>query len=109
MRRRLWGCMSEHLDSPRPTDPLDELVTQLLECGAVLSQVVGRMVRSQASGRSAPDVAPIPQVAHSLIGDVLADIRIRHSSRDIAVAAAIVREATDAIVDGIFFVGPELN
>lgn len=101
--------MTEDLDSPRPTDALDELVAQLLACGGVLSQIITHVVEFEASGRSAPDSAPIPQVAHSLIRGVLGGVRKRHSRRDIAVAAAIVGEATDAIVDDIFFVGPELN
>ena len=101
--------MNNHVDSPRPAEPLDELVAQLLECGAVLSQLISHMVQFDASGRSAPDAAPIPEVAHSLIRDVLGDVRKRHSRRDVKVAAAIVKEATDAIADDIFFVGPELN
>jgi hypothetical protein len=101
--------MTEDLDSSKPPDPLDHLVTQLLEIGGVLSQMIGHMVRFQASGRSAPDVAPIPEVAHSLIRSVFDDIGKRHSKRDINVAAAIVREATAAISDDIFYVGPELN
>jgi hypothetical protein len=40
---------------------------------------------------------------------VLGGVQKRHSRRDILVATAIVREATDAIADDILFVGPELN
>jgi hypothetical protein len=101
--------MTEHLDSPNPPDCLEEFVTELLECGGVLSQIVSRMVQFQASGRSAPDAAPIPEVAHSLIRDVLDGVRKRHAKRDIRVAAAIVGEATEAIADNILFIGPELN
>jgi hypothetical protein len=67
------------------------------------------MVRFQASGRSAPDAVPIPEIAHSLIRGVLENVGKRHSKRDIRAAATIVREATDAISNDIFYVGPELN
>jgi hypothetical protein len=97
--------MTQHLDSAGPTDPVDELVTQLLASGAVLSQIISHMVRFQASGRSAPDAAPIPETAHSILRSVLDGVLKRHSRRDIQVAAAIVREATDAIADDVFFVG----
>ena len=67
------------------------------------------MVEFQAAGRSAPDTAPIPEVAHSLIRSVLKDVVKRHSKRDVTVAAAIVKQATRLICDEIFYVGPELN
>jgi hypothetical protein len=101
--------MTEPLHPAHQADSLDELVTQLLECGGALTQIIAGMVEYQASGRSAPDAAPIPEVAHSLIRGVLSGVQKRHSKRDIRVAAAIVREATDAIVNDVFFVGPELN
>ena len=101
--------MSNQQDGPHVPDPIDELVTQLLECGGVLSQIVSRMVEFQAAGRSAPDAAPIPEVAHSLIQGVLDGVRKRHSKRDIRVAATIIAEATEAIGENIFYVGPELN
>lgn len=98
----------EH-DGSQPPDPLDTLVTELLECGAVLSQIVGRMVQFQAAGRSAPDAAPIPEVAHSLIRGVLGRVQQRHSKRDIRMSAAIIAEATRAMGEEIFFLGPDLN
>lgn len=82
---------------------------KLLDCGGVLSQIVGRMVEFQAAGRSAPDAAPIPEVAHSLIRGVLDGVGKRHSKRDIRVTATIIAEATEAMCENIFFVGPELN
>jgi hypothetical protein len=101
--------MTDQVASSQLPDALDDLVTELLACGAVLSQIISHMVRFQASGRAAPDAAPIPEVAHSLIRGVLGDVRKRHSKRDIKVAARIVKEATDAIGEEIFFVGPELS
>jgi hypothetical protein len=101
--------MSNQDDRHSPAEPLDELVTQLLECGAVLSQIVGRMVEFQAAGRSAPDAAPIPEIAHSLIRGVLDEVGKQHSKRDIRVAAAIVAQTTEAMGENIFFVGPDLN
>ena len=97
--------MTDHLDSFQPPDALDDLVTQLLECGGVLSSIISHMVEFEASGRSAPDAAPIPEVAHSLIRGVLDNVGKRHSKRDIKVASRIVKEATAAICDDIFYVG----
>jgi hypothetical protein len=96
---RLCLCMANHVD-----DALDELVSELLGCGAVLSQMIGRMVQWESAGRSPPDAAPIPTVAHELLSGVLGKVKRRHSRRDLRVAAAIVGEATEAITEDIFFV-----
>jgi hypothetical protein len=85
---------------------LDELATQLLECGGVLSQIISHMVESQAAGRSAPDAAPIPEVAHTLIREVIEGVAATHPAAEIKTAAAIVEEATNAISENIFFVPP---
>ena len=105
---RLLLSVGDLHELTRPPEPLDELVTQLLACGAVLSQMIGGMIEFERSGRSAPDAPPIPEVAHSLIRDVLRDAKLRHSKRDVRVAATIVSEATDAICENIFSVDPEL-
>ena len=94
---RLCLGMGNHVD-----DALDELVSELLGCGAVLSQMISRMVEWESAGHSAPDAAPIPTVAHELIGSVLDEVKRRHSRRDLIVAASIVGEATNAITENIF-------
>jgi hypothetical protein len=99
--------MTRHIAPAPSSTPLDQLVAELLGCGAVLSQMISSMVRFEASGRSSPDAAPIPDVAHSLVRDVLGGVAKRYSNRDIKVAAAIVKEATRAITEDIFFVAPE--
>jgi hypothetical protein len=71
--------------------------------------MISHMVRFQPAGRPPPDLAPIPEVAQTLIRSVLDEVGKRHSKRDIRVAAAIVAEATHEICENIFFVGPELN
>jgi hypothetical protein len=96
--------MTDTTDSVSSNDALDELAFQLLGCGAVLSQMVSGMIRCEAAGRSAPDAAPIPTVAQSLIRGVLGDLKRRYSRRDLNVAAAVVQRATDAICENIFFV-----
>ena len=96
--------MSSHAALPQRNDTLDELVRELLGCGAVLSQVVTHMIRCDAAGRAAPDAAPIPDAAHSLIRDALTDVARQRSRRDIKVAAAIVRDATESIAENIFLV-----
>jgi hypothetical protein len=45
------------------------------------------MLQFQAAGRSAPDAAPIPEVAHTVIKDAIGDLTKRHSKRDIRVTA----------------------
>lgn len=102
------GDMTNPHPAPLP-DVLDELVEQLLEIGGVLSQIITQMVEFQASGRSAPDSVPIPEMAHRLIHDVIGEIRKQHSKRDVRVAAEIVKEATALICENLFYVGPELN
>jgi hypothetical protein len=99
--------MAQPTDLPSRDAAIDELVTQLLECGAVLSQIIGHMARWQATGHSAPDAAPIPVVAHQLIGGVLTDVRRRYSRRDLMIAGSIVREVTDAISNDLFLVPDE--
>lgn len=96
--------MTQHIRPAAPHDGLADLVTQLLECGGVLSQIISHMVRSQASGLSAPDAAPIPETAHSLICSVLPEVKRTHSRRDLKVAARIINEVTEAISENIFLV-----
>ena len=90
-------------------DPLDDLADELLECGAVLSQIISQMVRSAAAGRSAPDAAPIPDVARALVRDVISGLANTHSGAEINAASAIVGEASDRIASDIFFVSPDAN
>jgi hypothetical protein len=96
--------MTEQAPPPQPHDALDELVSELLDCGAVLSQMMAHMIMCDAAGKSAPDAVPIPTVAHSLIRGVLIDVARRRSRRDVKVAAAIVRDATESIAENIFLV-----
>jgi hypothetical protein len=101
--------MTQQSGFNRGSDPLDELVSQLLACGGVLSQIVSQMIQFEASGRSASDAAPIPEVAHSVIRSVVDALPKRHSRRDIMVAAKIIDEVTNAICEDIFIVHPDLN
>jgi hypothetical protein len=98
--------MNSHVGSNSHPDMLDELITQVLVCGGVLSQIISHMVEAQASGRSAPDAAPIPEVAHSLIRGVIADVAPLHSDEEITTTTAIIEEITNAISENIFLVPP---
>jgi hypothetical protein len=93
----------QHADS-EPHDALDDLVDQLLDCGAVLSQIVGQMIKVEAAGPSAPDAAPIPEIAHAVIRDALQDLPSLHPDHDLTTAAAIVEQATHAMCENIFIV-----
>lgn len=86
-----------------------ELASALLDCGAVLSQMIAGMDSFAASGRAAPDAAPVPDIAHDLVASVLADrLRGRHSKRDIRVAATIVAEAAEGLCEDLFVVDDSL-
>jgi hypothetical protein len=67
------------------------------------------MVQWEAAGKSVPDAAPIPDVAHRLIRDVLKRLKQSHSTAEISAAAAIVGEAANVIGDEVFFVPPNMN
>lgn len=96
--------MEQNRDSSGLDGAIDALVAELLECGAVLSQIVAHMSLWEAGGRTAPDTAPIPVVAHGLIRSALTDVRHQHSRRDLKVAAGIVKETRQAISENLFMV-----
>ena len=96
--------MTNHAKSSQPAPALDELATQLLACGAILSQIVSRMARNAAARRSAPDAMPIPDAAHEVILSAIADDLRRHRDTELIAAARIVQLATDALYDNVFFV-----
>lgn len=95
-------------NSHKHPDSLAELATQLLECGAVISQIIQGVAEFEAVGRSAPGTVPIPEWAQGLLCSALEDLPKRNSARDLGVAAAIVKQATKAICDNVFIVSPEL-
>ena len=99
--------MPERNNSTDLEGALDDLVTELLECGAVLSQIIDHMVQFEAEGLSTPGTAPIPVMAHGLIRSVLTQVRHSHSRRDLKVAATIVRQTTEAISENLFLVDEE--
>ena len=101
--------MTDQRASHHPPSALDDLVSQLLDCGGVLSQIISRMVQFNASGRAAPDIAPIPVVAHSLIHDTITDLAEQYSEEEIRTSASVIKDVTQSICANIFFVGPELN
>ena len=92
-----------------PADALDGLAAALLDCGGLLSQMMAAMIEYDAAGNASPDMVPIPEAAHRLVHEVIAGVRGRHSQRELAQAAEIVGEATEAIANDIFFVAPDLN
>jgi hypothetical protein len=96
--------MADHLTPSKPTDALDELTEQLLACGGPLSQIVGQMIKTQASGRSAPNAAPFPAVAHTVIRDAISALAERHQDHELKAAADIVSEATNEICENVFLV-----
>jgi hypothetical protein len=98
--------MAEFHDSSQAEAVVDELVGELLNCGGVLSQMVSHAVQCQAAGLSSPDAVPIPISTHTLIVDVLGDVKLRqrYSRRDLRTAARVVKDVTEAICAEIFLV-----
>ena len=99
--------MTDSASASLPPDALDRLTTSLLECGGVLSQIVADMARFQAAGLSAPNAVPVPEAAHAVVKDAIGALGHRHSRRDLKMAARVIAEATEAIVNDVFFVDPE--
>jgi hypothetical protein len=95
--------MTAHNARPTP-DALDALVAQLLDCGGVLSQMIGSMQEFEASGLSLPDAPPILEIAHRLIRDVVADLPKDHSEAELRLSAEIVEQVATAICENIFIV-----
>lgn len=99
---------SEPSEPERPA-PLDDLIDELLDCGGVLSQIITAMVEFQAGGRAAPDQAPTPEIAHSVIRGVSGGLAERFSPADLETTATVVHELTEALCSELFVVGPDLN
>jgi len=83
--------------------PHQQLVDQLLQVGAILSQIVEHMLTFQASGRSAPDADPIPEVVARLLDGVLEPLAGKNEDR-VRIAADVVAQAHRQIADEIFLV-----
>jgi signal transduction histidine kinase len=94
--------MSHPVDLDQPSDPLDELVDKLLESGGVFSQLIGHMLEFERSQGSFPELAPIPEVAQSVVRSLIGDLERRYSRRDIRIAARLVDEVTNALCEEIF-------
>lgn len=109
MNHRLLEALIGMNDPQQSADPLDELVSQLLECGGVFSQILAGMFEHRASGHSGAATAPIPEVAHTLIRSAVADLSRRHSGAELAIAAAIIEEVTEKTCSEILIVSPEIN
>ena len=100
----LTGMDNQHA---RPTpDALDALIAQLLDCGGVLSQMIGHMQAFDSSGLSSPETRSVLEVAHSVIRSVLGDVSERHSEEEIRVSAELVEQVTAAMCDEIFIFPP---
>jgi hypothetical protein len=107
----LFG-MTNHADSHphQPTsEPIEQLAIALVGCGAVLSQMISAMVAAAHASEDGelPEMAPIPDTAHQLVRDALAEILQFHSPEELRLAAVITELATDAICENIFIVPAE--
>jgi hypothetical protein len=101
--------MTDHPNSSPPPDVLDELTSQLLDCGGALSQIISHAVQWDAAGRSDPDAAPAPDVLRALIRDALGELAQHHARYELRRAASIIAEATTLICENIFLVPLDLD
>jgi hypothetical protein len=80
-----------------------ELVDAILESHCQLSLMVGQMMAYPGSD----DAEPIPNVASNLFRGTLDELREQHGDADVALAAQMLRSATQLINDNIFVYVPE--
>jgi hypothetical protein len=85
---------------------LDELVSELLVCSGSIHHMISGMIDWEMTYGSPPDAPSLAQNAHTLVGGA-ARPRLRHSKRDVRVAAAILREITAAVREDIYVVNPD--
>jgi hypothetical protein len=90
-----------------PSKALGELGEQLLLAGGLLSQIINTMITAAYAPEEPPEFAPIPEIAHALICDTMHELESRYTADDLIFAATVVRDATAAIGENVFFVNPE--
>jgi hypothetical protein len=96
--------MKINMPHPSGGDSVDALVAQVVECGAVMSQIVNHMVASQASGRCAPDAPPIDVVLHQLLRGVLEPLVKTHPPSKTRQTTSMLKSITKTISEEIFLV-----
>ena len=94
--------------------PLQQFVDELIEVGAVLSQIVEHMVLSGTRRGGSPDAVPIPAVLGQLLTGVLEPVAERYGADAVEAAARLVGDTRERIGDEIFLVphdstGPDLE
>ena len=85
-------------------DALGAFVAQLIETSFTLMTIVNEMRRFAASGRSAPDAPPIPDVLRDLLRGVLPPLVETYSRAAVEEATAVLGSATDIVCDDIYTV-----
>jgi hypothetical protein len=94
-------------DPPRAEPTLDALITELIECGGVLSQIVAHMAFCDRAGYSAPDAPPPGVVLRELLTGVLKPIVAECPSEQTEATTVLLRDVTRTICDEIMFVPVE--
>lgn len=85
-------------------DAIGAFVAQLLDTSFTLLTIVHEMARFAASGRSAPDAPPIPDVLRDLLCGVLPPLVATHSRAAVEQATAVLDAATDIVCEDIYTV-----
>ncbi len=89
---------SQHVPQPA----LDDFVGELVEAGALLSQVVAHMHSSESSSSS----PPIPVVLAGLVTSVIERVAIDHGRVNLEIATAVLSDAVGAMHSEILLVPP---
>ena len=94
------GMTTHHSDE----DAVGAFVAQLIETSFTLMTIVDEMTRFAASGRSAPDAPPVPEVLRDLLRGVLAPLVATHSRAAVEQATAVLGSASDIVCEDIYTV-----
>ena len=85
-------------------DAVGAFVAELIETSFTLMTIVDEMARFAASGRSAPDAPPIPDVLRDLLRGVLTPLVATHSQTAVEQATAVLESTTDIVCEDIYTV-----
>jgi len=85
-------------------DPLQQLVDELIDVGASLSQIVEHMALSPTGGGGSPDAVPIRIVLGQLLAGVLEPVAAQYGADAVEAAARLVGDAGERIGNEIYLV-----
>jgi hypothetical protein len=85
------------MDEPTTPTPLASLVDAVVSNGGMVHGLLSHMEASQASGFSAPDAPPPPDVLRTLLTEILEPRVADLEGHDLAAAAAVLHSVSVAM------------